>query len=80
MSSKEALMTECQLTEEEKDMIRELRWIEMIQYGAIFFGLEKLSAVMGRSNPEIYASMRGETMEQFQASRKVSMTYSVGKK
>tara|TARA_R110001632_G_scaffold7382_2_gene29377 strand:- start:17254 stop:18504 length:1251 start_codon:yes stop_codon:yes gene_type:complete len=80
LSSKEALMTECQLTEEEKDMIRELRWIEMIQYGAIFFGLEKLSAVMGRSNPEIYASMRGETMEQFQASRKVSMTYSVGKK
>lgn len=80
LSEKEELMTECQLTKEEKDMVRELKWIEMIQYGAIFFGLEKLSAVMGKSNPEIYASMRGETMEQFQASRKVSMQYSVGKK
>lgn len=80
LADKEALMSECQLTDEEKDMIRELKWIEMIRYGAIFFGLEKLSAVLGKSNPEIYACMRGETMEQFQASRKVSMTYSVGKK
>mgnify|MGYP000645725529 CR=1 FL=1 len=41
LSEKEELMTECQLTKEEKDMVRELKWIEMIQYGAIFFGLEK---------------------------------------
>lgn len=80
LSSQEELMSEYDLTEEEKDMIRHLRWIEMIQYGAIFFGLEKLSAVLGKSNPEVYASMRGETMAEFQASRKVSMTYSVGKK
>jgi gallate dioxygenase len=80
LTDQETLMTNYQLTEEEKEMIRELKWIDMIRYGAIFFGLEKLSAVLGKSNPEIYASMRGETMAQFQASRKVSMTYSVGKK
>jgi gallate dioxygenase len=29
------------------------------------------------SNPEVYAAFRGETIEQFQATRKVSMRYSV---
>lgn len=74
------LMEKHQLTQEEQDMILNQRWIEMIRYGAIFFGLEKLAAVLGKSNPEVYASMRGETMEEFQATRKVSMTYSVAKK
>jgi gallate dioxygenase len=36
-----------------------------------------MAAVIGSSNPTIYAQMRGETMEEFQASRNVSMQYSV---
>ncbi len=65
------------LTEIEKEMVRNKKWIEMIQYGVSFFMLEKLGAVIGVSNPHIYASMRGEDMETFQKSRKVSIQYSV---
>lgn len=78
----EALATEYGLSEEEKDLIRNRKWIEMIRRGVIFFVLEKMAAVLGVSNPEVYAVFRGETIEQFQATRKVSMKYSVagGKK
>ncbi len=73
----EALATEHGLSDEEKALIRERRWIEMIRRGVIFFVLEKMAAVLGVSNPEVYAAFRGETIEQFQATRKVSMRYSV---
>ena len=73
----EALATEHGLSEEEKDLIRNRKWIEMIRRGVNFFVLEKMAAVLGVSNPEVYAAFRGETIEQFQATRKVSMKYSV---
>jgi gallate dioxygenase len=73
----EALATEHALTEEEKDLIRNRQWIAMIRRGVIFFVLEKMAAVLGVSNPEVYAAFRGETIEQFQATRKVAMKYSV---
>ena len=73
----EALATEHGLSEEEKNLIRGRQWIEMIRRGVIFFVLEKMAAVLGVSNPEVYAAFRGETIEQFQATRKVSMRYSV---
>jgi gallate dioxygenase len=73
----EALATEYGLTEEEKDLIRKRQWIEMIRRGVIFFVLEKMAAVLGVSNPEVYAAFRGETIEQFLATRKVPMRYSV---
>ncbi|MBD3641912.1 MAG: gallate dioxygenase [Marinobacter sp.] len=75
----EALFEQYRLTAEEQAMIRNRQWIEMIRYGVIFFLLEKMGAVLGVSNPEIYASMRGEDLESFQKSRNVSMQYSVGK-
>lgn len=77
VSDFEALATEHGLTDEEKDLIRNRKWIEMIRRGVIFFVLEKMAAVLGVSNPEVYAAFRGETIEQFQATRKVSMKYSV---
>ena len=73
----EALATEHGLSDEEKDLIRERKWIEMIRRGVIFFVLEKMAAVLGVSNPEVYAAFRGETIEQFLATRKVPMRYSV---
>ncbi len=73
----EALATEFGLTEEEKTMIRERKWIEMIRYGVSFFLLEKMAPVVGRSNPELYASMRGEDLETFQKTRNVAIQYSV---
>ena len=56
---------EADLTEEEKDLIRNRDWPGMIHYGVIFFMLEKLAAVTGVSNLHVYAAMRGETLEEF---------------
>jgi len=69
VSDFEALATEHGLTDEEKDLIRNRKWIEMIRRGVIFFVLEKMAAVLGVSNPEVYAAFRGETLEQFQDHR-----------
>ncbi len=57
------------LTGEERDLIRRRDWRGLMHYGAIFFGLEKLGAVVGVSNLHIYAAMRGETLEAFQRTR-----------
>lgn len=71
------LYDEFGLSEEERDLLDRRDWIGLIRYGAIFFVLEKMAAVVGISNPEVYAQMRGETLEEYQASRKVSLQYSV---
>jgi gallate dioxygenase len=73
----EALAAEHGLSDEEKDLIRGRKWIEMVRRGVSFFVLEKMAAVIGVSNPEVYAAFRGETLEQFLATRKVPMKYSV---
>jgi gallate dioxygenase len=49
----------------------------MVRRGVSFFVLEKMAAVLGVSNPEVYAAFRGESLAQFLATRKVPMTYSV---
>lgn len=73
----EALASERGLSEEEKDLVRGRRWIEMVRRGVSFFVLEKMAAVLGVPNPAVYAAFRGETLEQFLATRKVPLTYSV---
>jgi gallate dioxygenase len=73
----ENLATERGLSDEEKTLVRERRWIEMVRRGVSFFVLEKMAAVLGVSNPAVYAAFRGETLEQFLATRKVPLTYSV---
>ncbi len=77
LSDFDALAREHGLSQEEIDLIQGRQWIEMVRRGVIFFVLEKMAAVLGVSNPEVYAAFRGETLEQFQASRKVAMRYSV---
>jgi gallate dioxygenase len=71
------LYREFGLSDEECRLLDERNWIGLIHYGVIFFCLEKMAAVIGQSNADVYAQMRGETMEEFQASRNVSMQYSV---
>ncbi|MDE1146332.1 MAG: gallate dioxygenase [Azospirillaceae bacterium] len=73
----EALFAEHGLSEEERDLIRRLDWRGLIHYGAIFFLLEKLGAVVGVSNLHIYAAMRGQSLEDFQKTRNQQVTYSV---
>lgn len=65
----EALFARFDLSEEERDLIRRRDWQGLIRYGAIFFMLEKLGAVVGVSNLHIYAAMRGQTLEEFQKTR-----------
>ena len=64
-----AHMREAGLNDEECDLLQRRDWRGLIYYGAIFFGLEKLGAVLGVSNLHIYAAMRGETLEVFQQTR-----------
>jgi gallate dioxygenase len=73
----ESLFEQHQLSEEERDMVRQQDWRAMIHYGVIFFMLEKLGAVIGVSNLHIYAAMRGETLEEFQKTRNTNVLYSV---
>ncbi|PCH95851.1 MAG: protocatechuate 3,4-dioxygenase [Rhodobacteraceae bacterium] len=77
LSDFDALVAERELTSVEIDLVKNRKWIEMIRHGVSFFMLEKLAAVLGVSNPEVYAAFRGETLEEFLATRKVPITYSV---
>ena len=65
------------LTEQERDMVRRRDWRALIQYGVIFFLLEKLGAVVGTTNLHIYAAMRGQSLEDFQKTRNAQVLYSV---
>lgn len=77
LADPERSFSQAGLTEEEKDLVRRRDWIGLIHYGVIFFLLEKLGAVIGASNPEIYAEMRGETLEAFLKTRNTKVLYSV---
>jgi gallate dioxygenase len=77
LSDPEGAFEEAQLTNEERQMVRSRDWKGLIRYGVIFFLLEKLGAVLGVSNLHIYAAMRGQTLEEFQATRNTKVLYSV---
>ena len=77
MNDFDALADEFDLSDDEKHLISHRQWIEMIRRGVSFFVLEKMAAVLGVPNPAVYAAFRGETLEQFLATRKVPLTYSV---
>jgi gallate dioxygenase len=76
----DALMLAHELTAEEADLVRRLDWRKLIHYGVIFFVLEKLAAVVGVSNLHVYAAMRGQSLEEFQATRNAKIEYGVGVK
>tara|TARA_A100001391_G_scaffold83275_2_gene54511 strand:+ start:15589 stop:16857 length:1269 start_codon:yes stop_codon:yes gene_type:complete len=77
ISDFETLADEYALTEEEKTLIRDRNWIGMIQYGVIFFNLEKLAPVVGLGNIDVYAAMKGMSVEEFQKTRNAAINYSV---
>lgn len=68
------------LTEQEIALLKARDWIGLIHYGVIFFSLEKMAAVLGMTNIDIYAQMSGKTVEEFQQSRNAAITYSVAGK
>jgi gallate dioxygenase len=67
----EKAMQDASLKDEEKDMVRNLDWKALMDYGASFFCLEKLARAKGVSNPEMVAAFRGETLEAFLKTRRV---------
>ena len=73
----ETMFEQAHLTDQERDMVRRRDWRALIQYGAIFFLLEKLGAVVGTTNLHIYAAMRGQSLEEFQKTRNAQILYSV---
>ncbi len=79
-ADEEATFAAAGLSDEEQRLVRTRDWLGLIHYGVIFFLLEKLGAVIGVSNPHIYAAFRGETLEQFQKSRNAAVLYSVAGK
>jgi gallate dioxygenase len=72
-----ALAQEYGLSQDEQDLIEQRDWLALVRRGVSFFVLEKMAAVLGVSNPQVYAAFRGETLEQFLATRKAAITYSV---
>jgi gallate dioxygenase len=73
------LFAEAGLTDEEQRLIETRDWPGLIRYGAIFFVLEKLGAVLGVPNPQIYAAMKGMSLQDFLATRNAQITYSVAR-
>jgi len=74
----EALFEQFELSEHERDMIRRRDWRAMMQYGAIFFVLEKLAAVVGVSNLHVYSHMKGLSLDDFQKTRNAQVLYNTG--
>jgi gallate dioxygenase len=64
-----ACLREADLSDTERDLVQRRDWHGLIHYGAIFFVLEKLGAVVGVSNLHIYAAMRGEPLAEFLQTR-----------
>ncbi len=64
-----ALMRDAGLSDDEREMLRRRDWQALIRYGASFFMLEKLAAVVGTSNLHVYAAMRGEPLDVFLQTR-----------
>ena len=75
-----ATMAEAGLSEEEQRLVRDRDWIGMIHYGVIFFMLEKLGAVTGIGNIDIYAAFKGMSVPEFQKTRNAAITYGVAGK
>ncbi len=77
LEHQETAFEQANLSEEEREMVRNLDWRAMIHYGVIFFMLEKLGAVVGTSNLHIYAAMKQMSLDDFQKTRNAQVLYSV---
>jgi len=66
-----AALREAGLSEEEQRLVRGRDWIGLVRHGVNFFVLEKFARVLRLSNMEVYASMRGESLEEFLKTRRV---------
>ena len=81
LAAPEAEFERAGLSDVERDLVGRRDWRGLMHYGAIFFVLEKLAAVVGVSNLHVYAAMRGESLEDFMRTRNApNALYSVAGK
>ncbi len=66
-----AAFAQLKLSDEERDLVLQRNWLGLIRYGVSFFVLEKFARVAKVSNLQVYASMRGESLEAFLKTRQV---------
>lgn len=71
LEDEEAAMVAAGLSAEERALLRARDWLGLVQHGANFFVLEKFARVARKTNLEVYAIMRGETFDEFMATRRV---------
>lgn len=68
---RKAAFDELKLTEEERRLVENADWLGLVRYGVCFFVLEKFARVQKVSNLQVYATMRGETLDEFLRTRRV---------
>lgn len=66
-----AAMTGAGIAPDEQKMVLAQDWIGLVRHGVNFFVLEKFARVARKTNLEVYGLMRGETLEEFMATRRV---------
>ena len=71
-ADEEAFMVRFDLTEEEKAMVRARNFSALLEHGANIYYLIQLGFVTGNGLYRMGARMRGETYEQFMATRNVA--------
>ena len=71
LADPDAAMTAAGVTPAEQEMIRRRDWIGLVRHGVNFFVLEKFARVAKTPNLAVYASMRGESFEDFMQTRRV---------
>jgi hypothetical protein len=71
LADEEAVMEAAGLNEEQKRLVRARDWLGIVQHGVNFFVLEKWARVVKITNLEVYAIMRGESLDDFMKTRAV---------
>lgn len=66
-----AAMTAAGLSAEEQALVQAQDWLGLVRHGVNFFVLEKFARVVRKTNLEVYAIMRGESFDDFMATRRV---------
>jgi hypothetical protein len=59
------------LDQAERALVQGRDWLGLVRYGVNFFVLENFARTVHISNLQVYAAMRGESLEAFMATRLV---------
>jgi protocatechuate 4,5-dioxygenase alpha chain len=69
LADESGYMRAMQLEEGEIDMVRRRDWAAMIEHGGNIYLILKIAGTVGQTLLQMGAQMRGETLEQFMATR-----------